>query len=438
MKQLFEELTWSNARNIILKSCGKELVDIIDEISPDDRFKLIKFQFPYGTKIVEDGVMRFPIDQDTLLPVTDSRLPDFIKKNLCYLTVPLGIITKNIFEIYHECGDKLFSLYVINHGLQLGIWEFFGASTPYSITSGARSAYMIPRISITTLHNNLKKKYNITSTVPTRLIDQWNVFKELANSKTFNKNWNTEILVLNKEWFEELNKKNPSKGWLRLKNHLYQRSWDHTNVARKKLLTDFYWQAIVKNFGGKKRKCNPYVIDTLKHLLFIIIGALPASMPFDGDESYGPFNRIQEIYENDYGVEYIPTIMLPTYLSFDNKLPVYYSIQTPTLLNTTLKSKYVTSNMDDLRDLKDLVNDFVKESANISIKINNVFIRDMLNKVHFNFYHIDRFAYGGIINPTSSLPESDKRFLYDGIEGNNNKFAANGTFIRGCVKISID
>lgn len=63
-------------------------------------------------------------------------------------------------------------------------------------------------------------------------------------------------------------------------------------------------------------------------------------------------------------------------------------------------------------------------------------MRNILQNVIFEFFHGDRFAYGQIIHPLSDLSKTDNRFLYSPCQNSGRKLAVNGTFIRGCIKIS--
>jgi len=435
---IFEVLTWKQARPLVKGSCDDELVQIIDRISPDDRYKLIRVRFPFGDKIVENGLLNFPVDKTKLLPLTDLKLSDFVKKNLTYLPVPLGIITKNHVEVYRENADKVFSLAINPHGFEFGIWEFCGSTTPYSIVSGARSLYMIPRISVAALHKKLRNKYGISSAVPQRLMNHWDVFKDLSRSSSFGESWCSEILFLTKDWFDRLKDKNISPDWLYLKSHIQQKGWEHSTIGRKRLVLDVLWQAIVHDLNCEGLKINPYVVDTFKHMIFVMLGMLPASAPFSGDEHLGPLNKLQEAYVDDYGLaDYIPTIMMPSYFSMKEKLPVYYSLQNPTLLELSPRTKQITSNMDDLRELKFFTEHLVKESVNTDLNIDGCLLSELLQKISFHFFHGDQFAYGGIIKPTSKLPEQDLRFSYTKIPLNKAQFASNGAFIRGCVRLSL-
>lgn len=433
---LYEELTWNTARPLVQKSCGAELTHIIDQINPSKKYKLIRVKFPFGAKIVENGQMNFPIKPGCFIPLTNPQLPENIRANLGYSNVPLGILVKNNLEIYRELDDRIFSVAIANPGIDMGIWEHFGSSTPYSIVSGARSIYMVPRISVASLHKKLKKKFNISSPIPKRSLDDWSVFKDLVNNQITNIPWYSELLLLTKEWVAPLNEKKISYPWLVFKKLLLEKGWIHSSIGRKKVIFDILWQVISQNLNYKGQKTNPYIIDTMKHLLFIIMGALPASAPFDGNEAIGPLNQIQEIYTNEYGLSnYAPTIMVPSIFSLDNKLPVYYSMQNPTLLESTPKSKLVTSNMDDLREIRDLINYFIQEGLNTTLKIDNRPLIDVLQKVCFEFFHGDRFAYGQVIHPTSDLVKMDKRFLYSPCQNSGQELAINGAFIRGCIRI---
>lgn len=437
-KRIYQELAWDEVRSCVVNTCSKDLVSIMDEINPDPSYKFFKIIYPFGTQLVTDGLAKFPLNKNTLALVTDHRTSKTIRENLSYSSVPLGIIAKNSIEIYRKMEDRVFSLAVAEPGFDLGIWEYFGSTTPYSISSGARSLYMIPRISTANLHKRLKKEFEIHASPPKRLCDHWNIFTELYSNDAFSTEWNCEIIFLGKKWFDTLkSNKETSSGWLKLRNFILSKGWEHANFGRKQVLFDMMWQIAMERLNYMRLKINPYIIDSLKHLMFLFVGSLPGSAPYAGKNTMGPLDEIQKIYLDVYGLkEYIPTIMQPQYFVFGKSEPIYYSMQTPTLLESALKYKTATSNADDMRELSELISHFTAVDFGKHLKIDGLSINDIMDLARFEFFHGEMYAYGKIFRPTKEMPDKDQRLLY--MPGNKSgyQFADNGAFVRGCIRIS--
>jgi len=434
---LIEELTWPEARNAVVNSC-KELADIIDEISPSKEFTVFKIRYPFGAKILYNKSFYLPNDVNTSVPIDDSSNADDIKNKLTYSAVPLGIITKNTAEIFLDIHRKIFSLAILGNDLELGIWEYFGWIDNYNITSGARSLYMLPKISETLSHKQLKKKFGVIESPPKHLYDHWKVFSQIAKSNFFPTNWFCEIIFLSDKWIEPIKK---DLAWVKLALYISQKSWQHSNYGRKKAALDVVWEFFVRSLSNKELKFDPYVVDTLKHIIYISTGAVPASAPSTGNDESGPLKNIQMIYEDPrgYGLEeYIATIMEPQYFSLNNPNSVYYSLQLPTLLESLPRIKKVTSVIDNIRELSELLNCFLVDHTEIwsKLTIGSTPLNNLLSKLQIDYFHGDMFAYGDIIKSSTKMPECDQRLKYDPLGEKKRAFACNSSFLRGCVKIS--
>ena len=154
----FEELPWAAVRDSVI-AVSPDFADIVDEISPDDDCNFIRVRYPFGAKIVTDGLLNLLTERGDVRPITDTRLPKHIREKLDYSLVPLGLVTQHSIEVYRELEDRVFSIAAWAKGLDIGIWEHFGWTTPYSITAGARSLYMVPRVTLTSAHKKLKRDF---------------------------------------------------------------------------------------------------------------------------------------------------------------------------------------------------------------------------------------------------------------------------------------
>lgn len=436
-RSLIEELTWKDVRDTVAGSC-KDLADIIDNLSPGKEFTVFKVLYPFGMKILDKSSFYLPFGLNSSVAITDNEVDPNIKNQLLYSTPPLGIITKNSIEVFFDIHRKVFSLAIFGKGLELGIWEHFGWSSPYSITSGARSLYMLPKISESLSHKQLKRRFGILEAPPKHLYDHWQVFSQLANSSNFPSTWFCEVIFLSAKWADAI--KN-DEAWLKLAAYVNKKAWDHSAHSRKKAALDVVWEIFVRSLSNKELKFDPYIVDTLKHIMYICTGTVPASTPFIGNTDLGPLKSIQTIYEDQegYGLnEYVATIMQPQYFSINQPKPVYYSLQLPTLLESLPRTKKVTSVIDNVRDLSELLNCFLSSNSELWTKliIEKSNLKEILENLQVDYFHGDMFAYGDLIKSSSKMPEFDQNLKYDPLNDKKRIFASNSSFLRGCVRIA--
>ena len=436
---VIEELLWEKARDEIT-AVSPDFAHIIDDIAPSNELTFIKVRYPFGAKIVDNGVLNIPTERGNLRPVTDPQLPKFFRERLNYSLVPLGLIVKNSIEVYRELDDRVFSVASWAQGLDLGIWEHFGWTTPYSITAGARSLYMIPRVTLSSAHKKLKRDYNVTLPPPKRTCDHWKLFCQIANSPSFSDPWSCDVIYLSNTWIEKLRQYEHEKNgaWARLHHFLVHKNLQHSEYGRRRSIFEIIWELFSRTLSMKGLRPNPYVIDTLKHLTFIGTGGSPGSVPNTGTTILGPIPALQMVYIDSYGLkEYVPTIMQPQYLRADVSEPIYYSLQSPTLLESIPKSRNLTSIIDNVRDLKELAEHFLGEAFDEHLKIANTPINKIISRLQFELFHEAAYAYGTGILPSTEMPKKDPSLTYSPKLKAGGKFADTSPYLHGCVRISL-
>lgn len=426
-------ISWSEARSSVAER-NPYLVEVIDKIDPGADYPLLQATYPFGTYILRKGRIHLPDGKFSTNTVDNHVFPSEVCALINYANVPLGMITKNSVEIFYDDKSKIFPVAYYNRDLQIGVWESIGCATPYDITAGARSLYMLPKISIIGCHKRLKTHYGIKQSAPKTLYSQWQVFREIAQSSTFSSPWDCEILFFTKKWADKIF--SDDLVWQSLRNYILQRAVRHSALGRKKVGFAFMWQVLSDELKNAGLKPDPYILDTLQHLLLMATGELPGSIPYLGDNCAGPLTEIQKIYVNTYGLkDYVPTIMQPHHFALDSSRPVYYSLQTPTLLNSSPKNKVNNSNIDDIRDMFEIISLIRQTTFNDLLQVEGVNIQQLINSINLDFYHNPLYAYGENIRPTSEMPNDDPVFMTTPAKSNKT-FAASASYLRGCVKIS--
>lgn len=432
---LIQEIHWQTARNAFVKT-DPELSAIIDELSPDKSLPLLKITYPFGTKILENNTFYAPNNNETFLPLAHPKTPKMLQEQLGYNSCPLGLITsQHGVEIFYETENRLLSVAFFDQGLHLGIWELFATPIPITMTAGARSVFLTPKITDSSSHKKLKK-FGVHSPPPTNLFEHWPIFTELSQHPNFGEYWASEIIFFPDKWIEKI-KNDPS--WLKLKFYILNRAWQHSEFQRNQGLCNVIWDAYSNILTKKRIKPPSYVINIFKHLLFVTTGAIPAFKPFTGDETCGPFDKIIQIYLEEYGLKtYLPTLMHPYHFRSNNSTdPVYFSLQIPTYLDASPQSRDSVSAKADLESLIWLIDKFNYELNSHNFGLENMPILSNYSNINLDFFHSEANEKEPV-KPTIQLPSFDNNLLYSskGKHGDR-KFAERSSFFRGCVKISV-
>jgi hypothetical protein len=428
-----EEYTWSDVRESV-KKYEDELCQIIDKIDPGKPYPIVKATYPFGAKIFEKGKLYLSTKDKQEIVITDSRVPARLKQQLGYNSLPLGILLEHGTEVYSELEDRVFSLAYFKHGFNLGIWEFFAAASPFSVSAGARSLFMLPKITNADGHRRLAK-YDVGFPAPQTPFAQHAIFKKIANHKNFSNPWTCEVLFLTQPWAQKI--KEDSK-WRDLHNFLLRRVWEHTHYSRNKMFIDTIWESFSRSLTKRRIKPDSHLIDTVKHLIFTAIGILPAFSPAI-DNQAAPIDGLLKAYLDDYGLEtYAPSMMQPHHFSL--KIPddyVYYSIQVPTYLESIPQFRVPTSTRSDLSALIDLMDMFVRELLHgEDVQHGDIYsIYEALQKIQFDCFHSEPNVDKGIY-PSSDLPKEDKKLLYVPKGYATRAFCEKSSFARGCIRIS--
>lgn len=426
---LIEELLWDKIR-LSVAEAEPELAQQIDRISPGKKFTLLRLRYPFGCRIVEKNQFFLP-DHSNLDPTRRA----LIQAKLAYAQIPLGVITSHAAEYFLDLPQKIISLGVARPGLRLGFVDHFTAMFPCTLVSGARSLYMLPKISETLAHRQLRRKYGVIDPPPKRFYDHWKIFKQLAHYQTL-LDWSCEILCFTQPWFSKLQS---DSAWAELNGYIAKQAWHQQATLRRKCILDLVWEHFIDYLSLRNLKFDPYVMDILRQITYILTGIYPGSAPYNGSDEFGPIGMFQSIYEaaDGYNIRYAATIMQPQY--FNRQFPTYYSLQLANLFEVLPRIKRVTSTIDNLRDLSELMTIFLQkhEEKWQEVMIEpNLMLKNFLSKIAVSYFHGEMFAYGNIIKSSSKLPGLDPRFNYNPAKNAKKlEFARNSSFFKGCVML---
>ena len=434
--QAIEVLEWSQVRQRV----NPKLAKIIDEFHPSKQHSFVKIRYPYGVDIKRKGKFLLPTENYTLKPFNEYPTPS-IKKLLNYNAAPIAVILDKYIEVYIQSPDGRTVPYkIFGPGVTFGVWEIMEMPKiilrqgwSWSISAGAKTIFLLPKISDTAGHNRLKQKYGIKSYLPDSIFGHHEIFTELAQANREEHPWFVELLVFSAKWFEPQEK---NIGWVKLQLYWAQEAWHQMLHWSNKVYFDLSWETFLLELNQRKIKMDTYLLDTLKHLISIAFGIIPG-FKIAGDESAAPTKLIEQCYINDYGLKiYAPVIMQPAFLQINHRDDaVYYSLQIPTLPQKLPIIKNFTSTMRLIRELKNLLEIFLETANKWPEPLAKTGRYDFLKHITFDYFHSD-FDKLKSIMPIDAMLKADPTLRKHEKLYPDRLFPENGSFLKGCIKVS--
>ncbi len=437
MKLAIETLLWSEARNNLV-DLNPELVAIIDSISPDDSYKLTKARYQFGDAMLTQTKLHLPCVGGGTIPYDNESVPLSLQKELGYNfgANPVAILLNKSAELYISLADRIIPYALASPGKIIGAWRVLDDSVSHcpatflwGMTAGARSIFMLPKISKQVAHQRLKREFNIEVDKPKNITDHWHVFKALNKSKSFQSEWHVDVLYFNAKWFEMLR----DIAWSAFHKYLLDSVWKGGSFWRNQ----YVWETLLAHIRFQKGLLpSPQVTDLVKHLFTIGVGVVPGFQPALSD-NLAPVENLQKIYTDCYNLgEYAPIIMQPSYFSFyDKTAPVYYSLQYPTALELSPKSSKHSTTLSDLYDTGSLLGKYLQELDPEKLHLETTPLGNLSKHVDYDLFHSNTGPYQHI-RSCSHVPKEDDNFLGPWINTENCLFPPNSTFFNGCIRIS--
>ena len=429
------KITWVYIRDRI-KKLDQKLVTIIDELNPDATFPLFLAYYNYGD-IISDTISPYiPLKNASLTRLSDSNVDKVISKHLGYgqNSLPMSMVLEKEIEYFIDLPNEGLTIpwLVYKPGRIFPYSTIFGFENeiPYtpngilSVTSGARSVFMLPNIGCATQHINLQREYNIKQRAPKNLTDHWHIFKKITQKN--NNAWKSCILYFSEKWVKKLQEDN---AWSVLKNYLLEKAWTNYEFERNRIYYDIAFSVMLKK---RNLKPNPFLTDTAKHLFTITLGANLGFTPASTEDAL-PISILQTAYQNIYGLKkYFPTLMQPKNFNImSDTIPVYYSLQHPTLLSFSPKSRKISSALHELRELEHLIKIFIEELSNENSLCSTTILSQMAKIVKFNYFHNEHDSHQ-IIKHSAEIINFDDQFK---ASHHTHPVSLDAKFLRGCIAI---
>jgi len=430
------EVGWESVRTSVL-AANEDFAHLVDAWQIPKSFKFYKASYAFGQKISNKGALNLPTKDGSVVSLHSDIVPSSLKRALNYSSLPIGFILKNTAEVYREVGmQRVSPLAFFEPGIPLGLLETLEPPVSccirnvWDVVAGARSLFMLAKISDSVAHKKLQKEFGVTVNPPKTLFDHFAVFRDLYRSGAIQEPWETEIVFLSREWFE------PNEHdihWLKFHNFLHQYLFSFSGYSRNKPTWDAtFWHTCYEELEKVNRQPQAHIYENVRHLFAMACSAAPGFAPCT-DNFSGPAKQIQDIYLNIYGLDKVPTIMRPKHFILNASCdPVYYSINFPTRLQFLPRKNNKINLLEDIYQTKTLIAYLVRLLSNVNQSV----LADIIKKVDFSFYHIQPNNSLGILD-TSEIPKNDASFLSFNGESSSLVFKQDSQFLRGCIKLSM-
>lgn len=434
-------LSWEDVRDDFHR-LNKELAEVIDDLNPPKSFRLYKAKYCFGSEYLKYGKLQLPGPGKTLIPLTSPDVPKQVFDDLSYNigSNPVCFVIDKTFEVYMphsyrptpvpfmQAGPgNLFS----TSGILQSVIQKHQAHYLWNISAGARSIFMLPKISKSKNYRNLQRTYGHSIQAPNSILDHWELFKNLYVHDLLG-DWQLQQIFFSKQWFEKLDTPKFAKFKLYLQQDLYGRLsyWS----------TQQFWNnyfSMINNMTCIKP--DSYVYDTVRHLFLISMGVLSGMAPATNENS-APILAIQQLFEQEYKLEkYIPIVMeLTRFNPYEACNPVYYSLNYANAHELSARSNDHTSTIQELYEIKSLLSLYSRKIKETEINITGTVLSDIPDIVAFDFFHNMPKNY-------KDINDSKEIFLNDQLMAkklNQKKpppelehpFSA--PFVSGCIRIS--
>lgn len=422
-----EPLVWDKIRPRVL-SVNPELTQIIDHIAPDHNFPFFKVNYPYGSHIVKQGIVHLPNRSGEWIPWNDATIPQLIQNELSYFANnnAAGLLLSKTAEIFFPLSNQPIPLCSL-----APTGTFFGArhildlpnyrdlAFAWNITAGARSLFMLPPVAKSAKHTKLCRALGIDISKPNTLSSQWSIFKTIASVAHDQTRWTTEVLFFGRQWFEHL----LDDRFIHFRCYLYRQAWGNSYYFQSPWEPIFSWIRKQQHI-----QYEPYIINTVEHLLMIGSGIMPGFGPAI-DDSSAPITRLQYVYRHFYELEqYEPVIF--QLQRFDMNKPnqcSYYSLGYPTVTRFFPRTAKITTKLNDLICIKLAMKKYLTELSKNSY-VRNTILATLSQRVYYHYFHN--------VDNHSGIESCDAILKYDTLLKNlmqNHPIPKNSPFLQGSI-----
>ena len=435
MKRNMAIVTWKEVREDVIEA-NKELGEIIDAINPGNDYKFINASYLYGDIFIKNGMVHFPSKNNELIPLTHQSLDKTVQKELFYSSMPLFLMLDKDNEIFIDTGSRIIPINLFHKGALSGTYEAMDLLTGekskpiWNWSAGSRSIISLPKITDKRSLRRVSLEYATSTTTHIKnLSDHWGLLRSIAQSKQFPQPWTSTILFFGEKW---LTNKHRTKEWENFKHYLLCQIWRQAKYAIEKFTFNIGWEKFAGAISLRRLKPKSYLIDQVKHILNIAAGNFPAFKPMNITQEAAPIKELQKIVADNYKLDYLPTFMHICMLNdaVINPKYVYYSLSIPTVLEGSPLKKNSTTIINDLREIRFLIETIKNHLENKA----NTDINSLVNQLDIEYFHKEKDIYDEIY-PSINIVNEDDAFLASRKMFPSLTFCSTSPFFSGCIRI---
>jgi len=427
---------WNSIKNHI-QNIEPSFYKEVNKLSPCDKFPIYIFNYSYGDFIGDEKGVFIP-NENSSIRIGEKGTPKEIIDDLGYgaKTCPLGMTfnkqfewfnTRNLFPVHIDKPGTLFGLGHTSNFLHPN--EVYLPNGKLAMIAGARSTFLLPKISNQDKHKNLQERFNFNSPSPLIYNAHFNTFLNIyKGKKLIDEEWSAQIIYFSKSWIESINN---DYEWRSVSRYISNLSEYRSRYHRENFLhSDTY--RYLNDLNSYTQ--NNYIAETVRYLIEVMIGQNLAYAPAQ-DESAVPLRLIQEAYLEDYRLDCSPQIMIPSYYKVMSSKPVYYSLNYPSIQLSATKMINYKSIMKILGNLKNVIEDTYLPNLSSPIQdVKGTCLETCAKQVRFKFIHSNSNSNSNsksnskFMSP-DLLPQIDNRF-------ENIKLSSKSPFFQGCIAIA--
>lgn len=426
-------VTWKEVKNQVFE-VNPELAEILDACKPGAEHLLVKVSYPFGSHIIKSGTFYLPNEHGVLSPFSSVGIPNEFKEMFAYHwgSIPFGILLSGVAESFWTGSEQIISMGILPRGGTFALRTIFDEDSwcnfkdAFDLTAGSRLLFLLPSIKDNTKFKKLIKAIGKRCSMPRDFDEQWNLFKDIYLSEINNDGWQSELLLFTKPWLEDM----LSGKFHQLSMHLRKKIWSWSEFWRNRKLFDFIWSDFIRIAKHKGVKVKDYIFDFARHLILIGVGDEYGFSPAT-DDTFAPIELFRDAFIGHYKISFDPTFMRSDTIRWGQPKKIYFSLQHPSNLLTYPHRHTNNSSLDDVRDVKTLVDLFKECASQGKIGVGGTRFTELENKIKYDYYHTDR-DYSNQVLSSGLIVHEDTRFQSkEGLE-----FCSSSQFFKGCVRIT--
>ncbi len=429
----YKKLCWQDVKASVSKF-NYDFYCEVEKLSPGEDYPLYLFSYDYGDLIGDEKGIFIPSSESaSSIHLGGPGTPPELYADLGYgaSTSPLGLTYKRSFEWFYQTqkGD-IYPAYLDSPGTLFNCGHVFSQNNQrnvylpngvLSMTAGARSAFLLAKIGDNLKHKKLQSIFQFNCPSPKHYKEHFKIFKAISDSQKYLDNaWKAEIIFFSKEWVESIKF---DSAWSGVKNYFIRLRENRSAYDSYNFLYSHIFRTANKLNTYTQ---NTYLADTCRYLVEIALGERLGYAPAISDSAL-PLDLLREAYIEGYGLSYTPVLLIPSLFNLSHRVPVYYSLNYPSVDLTPNKAISYQTNAVNLPKVISILRDtYQYQFAKPMSECLGTFLEEISKEVTYRFFHPNAMSD---VQSSLEVPMIDSRFP-------GNSVSSKSAFFQGCIAIT--